>query len=130
MQQDNDNVNSDNTNSDVELAIEDFDFIKWKELHENDPEAFEQKRKNLLESTIDSAPQEYQQRLKGIMFQVDAARNKSNNPLQSCIAISDMMHKTLSDLHYFLNDLNFTLANQDVTQESEKTTASILEFKS
>ncbi len=109
-----------------------FDFNEWSKLYQEDPQLFENKREEFFKDIISSAPKEYQNRLNGIMFQVKVTRDKAKTPIQSCIAISNMMQNTVSDLRYFLNDLDYTL-NGDPDQseslaESKSETASILNF--
>ena len=75
-------------------------------LAESDPQALEILRKQWCDHVIDSAPERYHQRLKGIQFQVDMQRRKSNNSLHSCIKISEMMMQSYEDLQTVLSQLN------------------------
>ncbi|MGV6851985.1 MAG: DUF3135 domain-containing protein [bacterium] len=78
--------------------MQQFDFDYWSALYEDDPEEFETRRKQMIKSQIETAPIDYQQRLKGLMFEVDNQRTLSKNALDSCIKISGMMWKSLSEL--------------------------------
>ena len=69
----------------------DIDFDAWMALYQSDPEEFEQRRAILIQSVIDSAPRHYQRRLKGLQFQIDMERRRTDSPLKSCLRISSMM---------------------------------------
>ena len=109
-----------------------FDFNEWSDLYQKNPQLFENKREEFFKDIINSAPREFQNRLNGIMFQVKITRDKAKTPLQSCIAISNMMQNTFSDLCYFLSDLNYTLNGGPDLSESQAVskleTATILNF--
>lgn len=106
-----------------------FDFDYWKTLFEDDPATFETKRKEMVEGFIQSAPTEYQQRLNGIMFQIDIVRLKTKSPIECCAEISIMMRKSLSDLSGFIGDLNFALQEKQFIEQKDKESATILDFK-
>ena len=72
-------MKNDNETNSTSSDSQDFDFNEWMELNKNDPEAFEKKRKELIDDVISSAPEKYQRRLKGISFQVDAIRARAKN---------------------------------------------------
>lgn len=87
------------------MTIDAFDFDQMKTLAESDPTALEDARKSAIESLIDSAPEKYRRRLRGLQFQIDMAREKAKTPMASCIAISNMMHDSFDDLKHSLNEL-------------------------
>ncbi|MDX2503306.1 MAG: DUF3135 domain-containing protein [Gammaproteobacteria bacterium] len=74
-------------------------------LAKEDPEGLEQLRKKLCSQLIDNAPKHYQRRLKGLQFQIDMERRRSNNPLHSCIKISQMMLESYQSLQNALAKL-------------------------
>jgi len=108
--------------------LPEFNFDEWRELHRNDPAAFEKKRELWLDTIINSAPTKYQHRLHGLMFKVNTIRRQEKNPLQTCVKISDMMMDSLSDLGFFLGDLSYTLQGGESDIKSHESTAKILEF--
>ncbi len=66
----------------------------------NDPQGLEALRKSLTEAVIDSASNEItRRRLKGLQFKVDMECEKATTPLAACIRISEMMCRSLADLH-------------------------------
>jgi hypothetical protein len=83
----------------------DFDFDDWRELYQRDPQAFEARRLAWINELIDSAPQDQQRRLRGLMFQIDAQRQLASNPLDACIRVSSMMWERFADLKEHLNGM-------------------------
>jgi len=75
-----------------------FDFDEWHALNKESPEKFELKRKQACQQFIQNAPLKYQQRLKGLLFQIDMQRRKSANPMDSCIRLSGLMWDSFYDL--------------------------------
>ncbi len=75
-----------------------FDFDEWHELSIRSPEEFEIKRQQLCQQIIDDAPAKSQKRLKGLLFQINMQRQKSPNPMDSCIQLSNMMWDSFYDL--------------------------------
>jgi Protein of unknown function (DUF3135) len=69
----------------------DFDFDEWVCLAQTDPEAFERRRRALIDELIVSAPERLRQRLHGLQFQIDMERRRSRTPYASCLRVSRMM---------------------------------------
>lgn len=66
----------------------------------NDPQGLEALRKSLTEAVIDAASNEIaRRRLKGLQFKVDMECEKATTPLAACIRVSEMMCRSLADLH-------------------------------
>lgn len=74
---------------------EPFDFDEWKELACSDPEAFEERRKRVIEEAIAQAPQHMQPRLHALQWRIDMERARASNPLSACIRLSGMMWKAV-----------------------------------
>ncbi|MCB1746548.1 MAG: DUF3135 domain-containing protein [Gammaproteobacteria bacterium] len=70
---------------------DDFEFDYWAALADNDPAAFEDARRAVISSLIESAPSDSRRRLTGLQWQVDRVRERADNPLKACIDISGMM---------------------------------------
>ncbi len=103
------------------------DFDTLKELAENDPEALEALRQQHIERAIAQCPADLRRRLQGLQFQIDAKRQLSANPMQSCIEISRMMHESFENLRKTLNQhLNGELEMPTPSESS----AQILSFQS
>ena len=69
----------------------DFDFDQWMSLAEQDPEAFEKKRRNLIQATINEAPEKMHQRLNGLQWRIDTEIKLATNPLDGCLKVYRMM---------------------------------------
>ena len=63
-------------------------FDELKKLAEENPEELENLRKEMVQKTIDSAPEWQQRRLRGLQFQIDMEREKAKKPVNACIKIS------------------------------------------
>lgn len=68
-----------------------FDFDLWAKMARENPERFEEMRRDAIEQTILSAPSQYQERLRRLQWRVDQERRLAGNPLNSCLRISKMM---------------------------------------
>lgn len=68
-----------------------INFDEWAELAQRDPEAFEAKRKAVVEATIAMADSDIQERLRRTQWKVDRIRENEKNPMAACIKISELM---------------------------------------
>ncbi len=120
--------NQEKASLDRPFQLPKFDFNEWKSLSEQDPAAFEKKRQDWNKRFIESAPIQYQRRLKGLIFQIDVTRERAKNPMQSCLEISKMMWRSTVDLKCFIEDLADLLQNPDASKDRKQTTATIINF--
>lgn len=66
----------------------------------NDPEGLETLRRSLTNAVIATASSEdSRRRLAGLQFRVDLERRRAATPLAATIRISEMMCRSLADLH-------------------------------
>ncbi len=66
----------------------------------NDPDGLEQLRRKLTERIIERADgEEKRNRLRGLQFRVNMERKRSRTHLQATIRISEMMCRSLAQLH-------------------------------
>lgn len=101
---------------DTQAVNPDFDFNEWAALAKDDPEAFEQRRRALIEATIRKAKPENQHRLRGLQFRVDMERVRTRTPLAACGRISEMMWESFAGeggLRPAVNGLLRYLSGQD-----------------
>lgn len=68
-----------------------FPFDFWATLAADDPGSFEEARRLMIDSLIESAPPQVQPRLRGLQWQVDQVRTRTPSPLGACVKISSMM---------------------------------------
>ncbi|WP_394389420.1 DUF3135 domain-containing protein [Shewanella woodyi] len=105
------------------MSQQDFpDFDTLMEMAKNQPEKLENIFRDEVNSVIESASEEHHHRLRGLQFQADAQRILAKNPMDACIRISQMMHRSLGDLHTTLNDfsLQHDHSNQVLNDLSDK----------
>ena len=82
-----------------------FDFDAWVELARQDPQAFEEKRKHIIEAAIQGAPKEKQQRLRCLQWKLDKIRETSRTPMMACLQINRLLWENVTGEHGLLNSL-------------------------
>jgi len=80
------------------MSLPEFEVLV--DLARNDPTGLEDLRQGLVEGVIEEArtPQQ-RQRLAGLQFRIDLERRKSTSPMSATIRLSEMMCRSLADLH-------------------------------
>ena len=73
-----------------------IDFDEWAGLAKSDPESFEARRREIIESAIARSKPEQQQRLRCMQWKIDQIRDRSPTPLSACVKISNMMWDSLT----------------------------------
>lgn len=103
------------------------DFDEWMMLAKNDPDKFEEKRRIRIESFFNNVPAEKLQRLKGLQWQIDQTRKLADNPMASCIAISNMMWDSVNRLQEHQYQLvNLATGAAPRTEKKKPVSAKIL----
>jgi len=69
----------------------DFCFEEWATLAREDGEAFESRRRQLIENLVAAAPERMQGRLRGLQFQIDLERERAGTPLGAAVRLNSMM---------------------------------------
>ena len=82
-----------------------FDFDAWVELARQDPQAFEEKRKRIIEDAIQGAPAHKQQRLRCLQWKLDKIRETSRTPMIACLHINRLLWEDVTGEHGLLNSL-------------------------
>lgn len=100
-----------------------FDVNSWIKLYQECPDTFDKKRAEIIERTIADAPEEFQQRLRGLQFQIDGIRRTSSNPMSACIAISRKMFDQLGHLKDVVE------GKTEVLKKNKQEKAKILNFE-
>jgi hypothetical protein len=101
-----------------------FDFEEMVELARHQPELFEQKRTEMIESLIQQAPERLHQRLRGLQFRVDMERRRARHPMAACIRTYAMMWESFSRLQVNLQHLS----TGQRPERRERPAARVLEF--
>ena len=86
------------------MELPDFDYLKL--LADNDPDGLERLRRLYCDRLINSAPDRYRNRLKGLQFQIDMIKRKSKNPLHSCVQISRMMMDNCYNMQQAIREMS------------------------
>lgn len=82
----------------MKIRLPAFDVML--DLARNDPDQLEALRKQLTSEVINGATGEARKRrLEGLQFRVDMERRRAATPLAATIRISEMMAKSLAELH-------------------------------
>lgn len=75
-----------------------FNFDEWVRLAKENPDAYEDMRKKMIQEVIDDTSPEVRRRMEGLQWQIDQIRSTSTNPMSSCLKISQMMwDKTIGE---------------------------------
>lgn len=82
-----------------------FDFDEWRQLAQEDPEAFERRRRAVVEALIAQAPRSRQARLQGLQFRIDLERRKADSPLAAALRLQEMLAAQLQELAQALERL-------------------------
>ena len=93
---------------------------------ESDAEAFEQRRRELLQAEIDLAPASLQPRLRGLQWQIDMARQQCKTPALASARLFEMMWDQVYGDNGFLDVLTNPRAQVDLPPDREA--ADVLPF--
>ncbi|MFN3595269.1 MAG: DUF3135 domain-containing protein [Thiobacillaceae bacterium] len=88
------------------IQTPDFDFDTWAELARSDPEAFESRRKALIDQLIGAAPAHLRDRLRCLQWRIDVERRRYKHPLKSCMVLYAMMWESVYGKGGLLEALN------------------------
>ena len=95
----------------------------------NDPDGLETLRRSLTEAVIDAASTEHtKNRLKGLQFRVDMERKRASTPLGATIRISEMMCRSLADLHRSMVEPYSGSTDREETAGNARVSATVLGF--
>jgi CHAD domain-containing protein len=108
-----------------------FDFDEWKTLASVDPEAFERRRREVIEHYLDNLPPAKQRRLRGLQFRIDMERRRARTPMGACLKISSMMWDSLVGPDGLTSSIKLLTQPRHPRALSEpcKTDARILQFR-
>ena len=104
-----------------------FDFSEWSHLADTDPQAFELKREQVIESVIQSMPDAKQERMRRLQWRIDQERRLAKSPMAACIRLSNMMWENVLGKNGLLDNLRH-LDYQRLRQPERLKSADILHF--
>lgn len=105
------------------------EFDQLREMAQKDPEGLERLRVQLCDQLIQSAPEAYRRKLRGLQFRVDMERRRAKTPMAACIAISGMMHDSFDRLRQVLNEAVSNASSSTSSQADSATAAKVLPFR-
>ncbi|HVL02402.1 MAG TPA: DUF3135 domain-containing protein [Dongiaceae bacterium] len=105
------------------------EFDQLREMAQKDPEGLERLRMQLCDQLIQSAPEAYRRKLRGLQFRVDMERRRAKTPMAACIAISGMMHDSFDRLRQVLNEAASNASSSGHSQAEATTAAKVLPFR-
>lgn|SRR5690554_3369152 len=73
------------------IAPEEFDFDDWAKLAADDPDAFETRRRAVIEDALAQVPAARRERLRRLQWRIDRTREHAPTALSACIRLSQMM---------------------------------------
>ena len=82
-----------------------FNIDEWAALAKTDPEAFAQRRADVIEAIIASAPLDRQQQLRRLQWRIDMERQRCRNPMHACIHLFNKMWDSVYSENGLLNAL-------------------------
>jgi hypothetical protein len=102
-----------------------FDFDSWALLAREDPQAFEIKRRTIIDQAISQASPGQQQRLRCLQWRLDQIRYTSQTPLAACLRMQEMLWEKL------VGDAGLLACLQGLTRHRNprRHTATILPFR-
>ena len=102
-----------------------FDFDSWATLAQTDQNAFELKRKKILEAVIAEAPARNQTQLRRMQCKLDRIREIAPTPVAACVRMQELMWESvLGD-----NGLLDRLQQSPTSSPPSANSAKILEFR-
>lgn len=82
------------------------DIEHLRRLAQEDPEAFEVHRQQLIEAALANVPEARQARLRGLQWKIDQVRGRSPTPIAACMALSRMMWQSVTGPNGLIDALN------------------------
>lgn len=108
----------------------DFNFDEWVRLAQEDPDAYENMRKEMIEQVIENTSPEIKRRMQGLQWQIDQIRTTAANPMASCLKISQMMWDSVLGDNGLLQHME-KLNNPDTMHVNKpKTSATVIRMNS
>ena len=101
-----------------------FDFDHWAALARDDPDRFEELRRDCVDALIERSGPRQRQRLRGIQFRIDMERRRSTSPMGACVRIQSLMwDKVLGPDGFYDRLLSFGGHRSANGADTNKTTA-------
>ena len=103
-------------------------FEDWVSLANEDPDAFERLRQELIDEFIDSAPPDRRKHLRSLQWRIEQERARSQTPLGACIRITRMMWERLTSAGGLVDQLRNLSNSLEHPGDTQVRRAQVLEF--
>ncbi len=107
-----------------------LDFDSAMRLAQDNPDAFEQYRREAIDGLLAQIPAHNQERLRRLQWRIDQERNLSGNAMSACVRIYEMMWDSFAGDRGLVGQLHHL---QDICSSNNVTaatsTANILSFE-
>lgn len=103
-----------------------IDFDSWQHLADSNPEAFEAKRRDLVNAIIDRVPESRQHRLRCLQWRIEKVCATAANPISASLRLSRMMWESIDRQQELISHLAYTPATS--TRRYPPLQAAILNF--
>ncbi|MDH5360944.1 MAG: DUF3135 domain-containing protein [Gammaproteobacteria bacterium] len=84
-----------------------IDFDSWQHLADSNPEAFEAKRRDLVNAIIEQVPEPRQHRLRCLQWRIEKVCATSSNPISAALRLSRMMWESIDRQHELIQRLAY-----------------------
>jgi hypothetical protein len=101
----------------------------WAKLAQQDPEAFETMRAELLQDFIQNSPANIQKKLECMQWKIEHIRRRANTPAEALAEISSMMWQSTQQLGVKQQNLLDICTGQEAETTPSHESAQILPFK-
>ena len=89
-------------------------------LYEEDPDHFEALRREIIHKTINSYPEKFQQRARGIQFTLDCELNKYKNPLSRMNRMVELLWEKFAEFQTVISEPTKYVAEREAAKKAGK----------
>jgi hypothetical protein len=105
-------------------------ILKMIGLYQEDPEAFEKMRAEIIHQVIESLPEEYRRRAYGMQFQLEMRLKRYRDPIDRMNAMISMFWEQFEEFNTVLNDPQRFFAERDAARHAPAKVVSLDEHRS
>ena len=102
------------------LSHPELDFAKLVKLAKENPEKFEQMRRDMIAQTISAAPKEMQHKLKQLQWKLDGIRSTAKTPLDASKTYNKMMLELVQAQRQLLYKVADICNNKETTNHKRQ----------
>jgi len=106
-----------------------LDFDSAMRLAQDNPDAFEQYRREAIDGLIDRIPARNQERLRRLQWRIDQERKRSGNAMSACVRLYEMMWDSFAGERGLVGQLHYVQNMCNSGHSAAPATARILNFE-